>query len=294
MVIKHLVLSGGGPSGFVTYGAIKQLHKNKKWNLENIKSIYGCSAGAIVGIIISLGYDWNLLDDYLIKRPWHKLVDIGLAEIVEFFNKKGVLHKDFFKDILDPLFTAKDISIDVTLKQLYDLTNIELHFFSTVIDNGIFKKIDISHKTHGSLKAVEAVGMSAAIPILVEPVYYNNKYYIDGGFLNNYPLNDCLMNQNCKSNEILAFKNKYKKSKKNLDNNIEFSHFICIVLKSWFNTLTSVIQKEPDIENTVTCLVESSFKSWKSIYYSQECRDEMIKHGEKQGELFLNLKKSSK
>ena len=46
MTIKHIVLAGGGPAGFVTYGALRELHINKFWNISDIKSIYGCSIGA--------------------------------------------------------------------------------------------------------------------------------------------------------------------------------------------------------------------------------------------------------
>ena len=39
-LIKHIVLSGGGPSGLLTYGAIRHLAKEGFWQLKNIKSIY--------------------------------------------------------------------------------------------------------------------------------------------------------------------------------------------------------------------------------------------------------------
>ena len=40
MVIKHLVLSGGGPTGFLTYGAARFLSKEGFWDISNIESIY--------------------------------------------------------------------------------------------------------------------------------------------------------------------------------------------------------------------------------------------------------------
>ena len=40
MVIKHLVFSGGGPIGLISYGAAKQLNKKKFWEIENIETIY--------------------------------------------------------------------------------------------------------------------------------------------------------------------------------------------------------------------------------------------------------------
>ena len=40
MIIKHLVISGGGPAGVLMYGGLKHLHINKVCNLQNIQSIY--------------------------------------------------------------------------------------------------------------------------------------------------------------------------------------------------------------------------------------------------------------
>ena len=70
MVIKHLVFSGGGPIVLISYGAAKQLNKKKFWEIENIETIYGTSVGAYMGTLISLGYEWDWIDDYFIKRPW--------------------------------------------------------------------------------------------------------------------------------------------------------------------------------------------------------------------------------
>ena len=69
MTIKHIVISGGGPTGFITYGAVRYLSKEKFWDLKNIETIYGSSIGALMGVVFSLGYDWEWLDDYFIKRP---------------------------------------------------------------------------------------------------------------------------------------------------------------------------------------------------------------------------------
>jgi predicted acylesterase/phospholipase RssA len=49
-------------------------------NLENIKSIYGTSMGAIIGTILVLNYDWETIDDYLIKRPWNNIYKFDLRK----------------------------------------------------------------------------------------------------------------------------------------------------------------------------------------------------------------------
>ena len=68
MTIKHLVLAGGGPAGFTVYGALKYLNKNNFFNLSDISSIHACSAGSIIAALILLTDNWDILDDYILKR----------------------------------------------------------------------------------------------------------------------------------------------------------------------------------------------------------------------------------
>jgi predicted acylesterase/phospholipase RssA len=71
--IKHLVISSGGPAGFTMYGALRYLNKEGVWNINNIKTIYGTSVGTCIAIFLSLNYDWDTIDNFLLKRPWSKI-----------------------------------------------------------------------------------------------------------------------------------------------------------------------------------------------------------------------------
>ena len=74
MTIKHIVISGGGPTGLLSYGAAKYLEQQQFWSMENIESIYGTSIGALFGVILSLHHDWKTIDDYIIKCPWNEIL----------------------------------------------------------------------------------------------------------------------------------------------------------------------------------------------------------------------------
>jgi len=71
--VKHLVISAGGPAGGLLFGALGYLHREKKWNINKIKTIYSCSVGSVLAILVSLKYDWDTLDDFMMKRPWSKI-----------------------------------------------------------------------------------------------------------------------------------------------------------------------------------------------------------------------------
>ena len=205
MTIKHLVLCGGGPVGLSTYGALKYLNQHKFWELSNIESIYTCSIGSTIGVIISLDLEWKWIDDFFIKRPWMKIFNFDNINYLNFFKEKGILDESFWKKVFQPLFLAKSIDLDITLLEFYNLTNIEINFATTYIND--LEKQNINYISHPRLKLITAIYISSCIPFLFKPYFEGSKCYMDGGLLNNIPINDCIIKNNCDYNEILNFTN---------------------------------------------------------------------------------------
>jgi NTE family protein len=223
-MIKHLVISGGGPTGWMTYGAIKYLIENNFFRIDELNSIYGTSIGAILGAIILLKYDWNTLDDYFLKRPWDKVFKLEPNNFFDVYYKKGLFQFSMVEEILIPLLTAKELSKTITLKQFYEHTNIAFHCFT--VDINLFEKIDLNYKTHPNLLLVKALEMTSAVPILFCPVIYEDKCYIDGGLLDNYPINECLENEKCNEIEILGITNKWNTTNVVINNEMNFFQYL--------------------------------------------------------------------
>lgn len=206
MPIQHIVLSGGGPIGLSHLGSLKELEQSNIWKLSDLKSVYGTSAGGILGLLLCLKYDWDTVIDYFVKRPWANAFKIKPEDIFNIYQKKGVLNIQFIEIIFKPLFDAKNIPMNITLQELYELTGIDLHVFS--LELNAFEICDISHTSYPDLSVLKAIHMTSAIPIAIEPVCMNGKCYIDGGFINNYPINHCLKDHP-EIDDILSFKNVY-------------------------------------------------------------------------------------
>ena len=86
-IIKHLVIAGGGTYGFSAYGALKETHKHGIWDIKNIESCYCTSIGALLSVIIFLGYEWETLDNYFIKRPWSTVLKYDIHTIINSYEK---------------------------------------------------------------------------------------------------------------------------------------------------------------------------------------------------------------
>lgn len=285
MTIKHLVISGGGPIMIQILSAIQELEKKEYLNMKNIDSIYGTSAGAIIAIIISLKFDWETINDYIIKRPWQDVFPIKVQNILDAYTKKGIFDIKTVEKCFKPLFDAKDIPLDINLKDFYELTKIELHIFSFEVNE--YKIQDISHKTFPNLSVMKAIQMTCALPVLVTPVFIDDKCFIDGGVACNYPLNFCIDSGN-EPDEILGFKNKYSDEKSNINNDSTLLDYILnFLFKAIFNVHNNYIQ--PIIKNEVVC--DASYLTidfLKSALSNIEVRKNLFDKGKQDANNFLS------
>jgi predicted acylesterase/phospholipase RssA len=189
--IKHIVLSGGGPIGFSMYSVLRESNQCHFWDRKDIQTIYATSIGAIIATILSLDYDWQTIDDYLIYRPWQNVFKVDLYSFIHAIQQKGVFDKTTIEKMFSPLFQGKDMSMNITMKEMYEKTGIELHFFSTEINHSD-DIVDISYHTHGEWRIIDAIYSSCCLPVLFSPFVIEDKCFMDGGIHNNYPLKQCI------------------------------------------------------------------------------------------------------
>lgn len=288
MTIKHLVISGGGPTGIIVYGALQELAKQDVWSLENIESIYGTSIGSVIGVIIALGYDWEWINDYIIKRPWEKVLDLTPLSFVEAFHKKGVVGEDFIRESITPLFTAKDLPADVTLAGLYEATGIDIHIFTTEMNSARLSIVDLSHSTHPDLPVSLAMAMSGALPVLFCPVCCDDNCYIDGGVLNNFPLEDCFREKLCEESEVLAFKNIWMGTESTIKPESTMVDFLIHLIYRMRREFDLEPQQR-EMDNTLTISLDDAdaFSSWSAVIDSEEVRANLINRGSVEAINFL-------
>lgn len=188
--IQHIVLSGGAYLGLYEFGALKYLSQHNFYKIENIKSIHGTSIGGLIGAMLCLNMEWDTIHDYIVKRPWNKMIQIMPNMLFDIIPKKGLFGYTFFENIMSPLLKTCDIDIDVTLLQFYEKTQKELFLYTVDLNNYTLEKL--SHRTTPELPLIQALYMTCCLPYVFQPVWYKNRYYIDGGLLNNYPLDMCV------------------------------------------------------------------------------------------------------
>jgi len=287
-MIKHIVINGGGPTGLLCYGALKQLFKQDFINIDNIKSIYGTSAGAIIAAIISLKYDWQTLDDYFLKRPWEKVFKLEPDNLFELYSSKGFFQFSMVREILKPLLTAKDLDENITLKEFYEYNQIDIHCFTVEMNS--FQKIDLNHKTYPELSLIKALEMSSAVPILFKPIIEEDKCYVDGSLFDNYPINECLHNEGCGNDEILGIKNKWSNKEQLINSEMNIFQYLQLSMHQIVKYIQKSSKPTP-IRYELKCLCDkklADYSTWFEYMTNGEKMKELMEEGKSYAELFLN------
>jgi predicted acylesterase/phospholipase RssA len=182
------------------------------------------------------------------------------------------------KKCFQPLFDAKDISIDINMLDFYKLTNIEVHFFSFEINEYVIT--DISYLTHPDLSLMLAIQMTCALPVLVSPVCIDNKCFIDGGMSSNYPLKNCI-DSGKDENEILGFKNKYSENNNNIN---EESTLLDFLLNFLYKAIFSVSKRQIKPSVKYEILFDADYLSidvLQNVLMNIDVRKELFKNGTK-------------
>ena len=319
--IKHLVISSGGPAGHMMYSVLRTLNIKGVWDIKDIKSIYGTSIGSYIAIILALRYEWEVMDDYLIKRPWEKIFPSfssssssssstdsndhlhlsgtsiadaknKLGHIFQLYNTHGLYGLKEFTETLRPALQGKDMTTKITFQEFYDRTGIEIHFMVTEMNK--FQVIDFSYKTHPNQSLVEACYMSCTYPFGFAPIYRDGCCYLDGGIVNEYPLNECIRDQKCGLGEILGVKVLWEKKPANLTEKSSLLQFIY----TFFNQMNSnFYENRPTkpIPNEVVCVSKVfSIREWMNWVKDENYRRELVLRGETFANVFLSYRRNFK
>jgi predicted acylesterase/phospholipase RssA len=288
MVIKHIVICGGGPTGLLSYGAAKHLAEQGFWAHENIETIYGTSIGALIGAMLCLKHEWATLDDYIIKRPWEKVVMESL-EMFQLFSSKGMAKLKLLDDIMKPLLESKDLSLTTTLSEFYAHSGISLNVFSVELNT--FAKVQLSHATHPDLALMDAIKMSACMPLLFQPIVRDKCCYIDGGVIANYPLRECMQDTQCRCDEVLGLQNVWNNPNEIIGEHSTLMDYMRLINLQLVRMVNRRAVNDP-IPNEVVCHVKPDVTpaEWFSIMSDAGQRLAWIEDGIAFGKQFLKTK----
>ena len=189
-----LVLSGGGAKGLAHIGVLKVIDS------LGIKVDYvaGTSMGAIIGSLYASGYTGNQLDSIFKQIDFDKLINDDLPRTSKAFYERTNSEKyavtlpfDNFKVKLPSALSRGQNTygmlsrLTMHVNNIADFGKLPIPFFciATNIETGKAVMLDKGNLT-------QAVMASSALPSLFQPVTINGELLVDGGVVNNYPVDE--------------------------------------------------------------------------------------------------------
>ncbi|MBL7471925.1 patatin-like phospholipase family protein [Robertkochia sediminum] len=189
-----LVLSGGGAKGLAHIGALRAIEEAG----VRIDFIGGTSMGAIVGALYASGYSAQALDSIFRNTDIQSLIQGEIPRgSMSFYEKKKderyalSLPFDDFKVSVPSSITSGQRVYNEFSRLLFHVSDVEdfndlpIPFFcmATDVETGDMVKLD-----NGYLPL--CISASGAFPSLFEPVRIGDRTLIDGGVVNNYPIEE--------------------------------------------------------------------------------------------------------
>ena len=159
-----IALSGGGARGAAHIGVLQALNENGIFP----DRVSGTSAGSITGALYCEGYSPKEILKISHNKAFLKIFKIG-------FLNKGLTELTYLKDFLRVHLKSDDFR---SLK-------LPLHVCVSNINSGKFEIISEG-------KLIEVLAASCALPLLFKSVKINGDTYVDGGLLNNLPVEPLL------------------------------------------------------------------------------------------------------
>ncbi|MBT8274106.1 MAG: patatin-like phospholipase family protein, partial [Bacteroidia bacterium] len=189
-----LVLSGGGAKGFAHIGALKVIDS---LGLK-VDYIAGTSMGAVIGALYASGYSGKQLDSIFKSIDFNTLINDVIPRASKSFYERDnnekyavVLPFNNFKIHLPSAISRGQnvfnllSRLTIHVSDVEDFKNLPIPFFciATNVETGEQLLLD-----RGSL--AQAIAASGAFPSLFQPVIIDDQILIDGGVVNNYPIEE--------------------------------------------------------------------------------------------------------
>ena len=200
--IENLCFAGGGMKIAAYVGGLQVLHGLGL--LNNIKRIASSSAGTLLGLLISLKYEFDDIKNMTLKNQ-NKYIDRSFWSMIDMYsmikgnygvhsgnnmleNLKNAINEGFDRKVPDfRKNKAQELKIekyDPTFVDLYKIFGIELLITVTNITKSTIEYL--CPKLTPNMNLCIAARMSMSYPLVYEYVTYNNQIYIDS--LCAYPL----------------------------------------------------------------------------------------------------------
>ncbi|MBC8173337.1 MAG: patatin-like phospholipase family protein [Chitinophagales bacterium] len=155
-----ITLSGGGARGIAHTGV---LHALEEAGIRP-EIISGCSSGALIGALYAAGLPPLEIFQFVEKKSLYNLIKMGMPN-------KGMMELAYFRQVL-----TKNLPHDS-----FEKLKKPLFISVTNLNKGVSEIVSTG-------RIIDYVIASSSIPLIFKPVQIGKYFYVDGGVINNLPV----------------------------------------------------------------------------------------------------------
>ena len=258
-----------GPSGakmFYFTGVMKRLYEEPNF-LSDVKHFAGVSAGSAMTLLLVIGYTIDEIIDLCMDLTI--IDDLATINLDEAREKFGLIKNQTMEKKLSDAIVRK-IGFIPTMQQLYCITGLN---WTAVTFN--VEKVEaqfLNRETQPNLSVLEAVMMSSAVPILIQPRQYQGEYFFDGAVTAPLPT----LHFDHSGNKVLAL---YISSEEDLSySDKQATTRLYRLVQAGMKALRD-FNIQYSSENVKYIPIKTSIKDITGLFLSKETRQKMIDYG---------------
>jgi predicted acylesterase/phospholipase RssA len=185
MEYTHVVMSGGSLKCLTSLGCLR--YYELAGHLTEAKCYVGVSAGAMLSLLLAIG----MCTDDIIKFVYSDIMPkastgIRVESVLDLPGTLGLDSGEAYVRLFEKVLMEKTGKGDMTFSELHDACGVTLAVGVTNVTQHRFEYWD--RHTQPDTSVLLAVRASISIPMLFTPVWHDGCCYVDGGLLNNFPL----------------------------------------------------------------------------------------------------------
>lgn len=182
MPYNTVTVAGGASKCIAAVGALHYLHT--KGELDFVENYAGTSAGGLICYLLAIGYTPFEIIHFLCRSNF--LDEFQSLNISGIIDQKGLINYYIIQEYLEKL-TINKIGILPTFRDL----RIRFGKSLTLVTYNLTKNKPeyLNAENYPEMSCLSALRMTINVPLLFERFFYNNCEYLDGGLVDNFPIN---------------------------------------------------------------------------------------------------------
>ena len=265
--IFGLALGGGGAKAAAEIGVLKYLEKEG----VKIDCIVGTSMGAVVGGLFAVGYSAEEIETMWLNEDWLTLFDETAVFVGGDRTIFGLVKGDDFEHALREMLELKGC-------RRIEETRIKFGCVATnIIDENTLSEKDFT--TGDMAKAIRA---SMTYPVGYSPVLYDGMKLVDGGLLNNLPV-DVVKSMGSKKVIAVDLEKRQRNNRMNININAGLGW-----LGNWLLTHHADVNKRNENRRLADIYIHPDLSEFGITDFGQMDAKDMIFYGEDEASKYRN------